>query len=56
MKEILQQINYIIKAIGEKPMLELVKNWWIKFAIGAAIILLAIMPYLPDVIRAVQGR
>lgn len=38
MKDILAEIVNIIKVIGEQPMLELVKHWWIKFAIGLAII------------------
>lgn len=54
--EILTQIATIIKAIGEQPMLELVKHWWIKFTIGLAILMLASLPFLPDIIRAVQGR
>lgn len=29
--EILTQIVAIVKAIGAKPMMELVKHWWIKF-------------------------
>lgn len=56
MKDILAEIANIIKAIGAKPMLELVKHWWIKFTIGLAILMLASLPFLPDIIRAVQGR
>ena len=36
MEHSLAQIVAIVKTIGRKPMLELAKNWWIKFAIGVA--------------------
>lgn len=35
--EILTHIAALIKAIGEKPMMVLVKNKWIQFAIGFVI-------------------
>ncbi|MCG7657110.1 hypothetical protein [Wielerella bovis] len=56
MNDILAEILNIIKAIGEELMLELVKNWWIKFAIGLAILMWASLPFLPEIIRAIQGR
>jgi hypothetical protein len=31
-------LSEVIKAVGEKPMIELAKNWWIKFCIGMAIL------------------
>ena len=37
-------------------MVELVQSKWVKFSIGTAIVLLPVIPYLPDIIRAVQGR
>lgn len=37
-------------------MLEPVKSKWIKFAIGMAILMLALLPYVPEIIRALQGR
>jgi len=55
-KEILAEITALIKAIGSESMVELVKSKWVKFSIGTAILLLPIIPYMPDIIRAVQGR
>lgn len=56
MREILQYLAEIFKAIGSEAMLELAKSKWVKFSIGVAILLLASLPFLPEIIRAIQGR
>lgn len=56
MKDILAEIANILKAIGDQPMLELAKSKWIQFSLGAAVLMLAVLPYLPEIIRALQGR
>ena len=56
MKDILAEFANILKAVGEQPMLELTKNWWIKLCIGIAILALTILPHLPEIIRAIRGQ
>lgn len=52
--EILTQIATIIKAIGAKPMMELVKHWWIKFAIGVAIMAYPLAHLIETILRVLK--
>lgn len=54
--EILTYIATLIKTIGDNVMIELVKSLWIKLAIALAIILLSSLPFVAEIIRALQGR
>ena len=54
MNEILAVIAAIVKATEGKPMLELVKSKWIKFSVGMAILAWQVLPYLPEIIKALK--
>lgn len=51
MSEILAQVAAIVKGIGGRAMFELAKNWWVKFAIGVAIMAYPLTHLIVEVVR-----
>lgn len=46
--------SVLIKAVGEKQMIELAKNWWIKFCVGVAIVAYPLAHLITEILNAVK--
>lgn len=54
-EEILNQVFLIVKAIGGKAVLEVVKSKWVQFCIGASLLGLSYEDLIVKVIKVLYG-